>query len=238
MPSDLTGLGTFALALVTVVIIVQTWHARQADAADRAARSIRAAVREQLDSLRAWSTLDPERGDVERLVRLADLPLPIDRVTAMIDSVDVPEDLAVYLIWVLGELSRLRGELEGSVAPYSRITNREARISPVPDTILGTWRVTLELQQVLLCLIQGEARRRGRTRLADLGAGMVWVQPRPRPGDMRAGDRLAQELYLQAPPFPKDPAYARCDVGPREAEARRLAAVRNAAYPKPEQPSP
>ena len=229
MTFDLTGVGTLALALATFGIILQTWRTRRADAVDRAARSIRAAIREQLDNLRAWTALDPERGDVDRLVRLADLGLQVDRVTAMVDSVEVPQDLAVYLIWLLGELSRLRDELERGVAPFRNFATRDARLSPPPNAITGTWRVMLELMQVLLCLIQGEARRRRLKRLAELGVGVVWVQPRQRPGDMRVGDRLTQEVHLQAPPFPSDPAYARCDVGPREAEARNLAGARAAA---------
>jgi hypothetical protein len=187
MTFDLTGVGTLALALATFGIILQTWRTRRADAVDRAARSIRAAIREQLDNLRAWTALDPERGDVDRLVRLADLGLQVDRVTAMVDSVEVPQDLAVYLIWLLGELSRLRDELERGVAPFRSFATRDAHLSRPPNAITGTWRVMLELMQVLLCLIQGEARRRRLKRLAELGVGVVWVQPRQRPGDMRVG---------------------------------------------------
>lgn len=234
--TDWTAIATIALAIATFALVVQTWWHRRAGERASIARLIRAAVREQLSNLDAWTAHDPHQGDVLRLVQLAELQPSLDRVTSVLEGVDLSDELAVYLVWLLGDLDRALGDLRRAVAPYVNLQN--ARFTQAPQAVTASWRVCLEHLQVLLCLIQAEARRRDMEELADLGAGVAWAQPVMRPGEMRAGDRVIEVTRLHAPPFPSDPAYARCDIGPREAEARRLSAAREAAMVAAVSPHP
>jgi hypothetical protein len=220
----LAAIGTLFLAAATVAVIVQTGLARRHDARAAVAELIRAAVHEQLENLRLLGTLDPSRGDGRVVLPLASVTLPVAHVDALVDGIDLPEQLAVYMIWLLASIARQREELRGLLEPLAGL-----QVSGLSEPIQARYRVLVDELQVLLCLVQGEARRRKMSAVAELGTGVSWTRPRPRPGNMRVGDRITEEAYLQAPPFPAHPAYARCDVGPREEEARRLEQERQTA---------
>lgn len=221
MNIDWTAIATLALAVVTAVLVVETWWARKAAERSLVARALRAVVFEQLENLRQWQRCDVDRYREVALARFRETTVSFDHVTELLDLVDLPDELAVYVVWLVGDTTRCLREMEGYVDLAAPPGARAPEVHYGNTPLAGDWQITHEHLQVLLCLVQAEARRRRMAAVAAIGASSIWVRPRSRPGDMRAGDRIVEESHRQAPPFPCDRAYDGCDIGPREALAAR-----------------
>jgi hypothetical protein len=153
-----------------------------------------------------------------------------ERVTALVDSVDLPNDLAIYIIWLVGDTGRVLDDLSESFRPFAGLVDHGGGGTNFASTrIPADWSVVLDRLQVLLCLLQAEAGRRRMGPLAELGFDVSWTRPRVKPDGIRLGNRVADQVYFAAPTFPRGSAYARCDVGPREQEAARIAAAERAS---------
>jgi hypothetical protein len=60
-------------------------------------------------------------------------------------------------------------------------------------------------------------------------AHVRWELPQVWPERMRALTQVSESTYLEAPPFPSDPAYASCSFGARDAKANELQAAAQAS---------
>ena len=227
--------GTLLLACATVVLAGATvWLAFDQRRGRIEARhalvrvALRAALGEQLENARRWHPRDPSRGD-EALQALRSAAPDFEATTRLLSEVDLPAELAAYLLWVIGDTRRawdaLRALLD-SVAP----TDGSAPTShPTNSSVRNDWEVILERLQVAACLLAAEASRRGFGVDAGIVAHVRWELPQVWPERMRALTQVSESTYLEAPPFPSDPAYARCSFAARDAKANELQAAAQAS---------
>lgn len=95
-------------------------------------------------------------------------------------------------------------------------------VHPTNSNVRNDWTLILERLQVMACLLAAEASRRGYGADAAIVDQVRWEFPEVWAERTRALTQLSEGTYLEAPPFPSDPAYARCGVGPRDARANEL----------------
>ncbi|MHB8398032.1 MAG: hypothetical protein ACYDCI_03765 [Candidatus Limnocylindrales bacterium] len=224
---DWTAIATFALALVTAALVAVTVWSRRAEARGRDAVALRAAVYEQLENLRRWQRREPVRIGQDQLGTLRDAGPSFDQIERLIGQVALPDDLGIYLVWLVGDTRRALEHIDETidrVAPPG--SHDPAALSAT--NLQDDWELLLDRLQVFLCLIQAEAARRHFGSVGAQSAALSWTRPRSRPPGRRAMNRLSEEIYLQAPPFPAGRASTRCSVGARDAEAARIEDARAA----------
>src|SRR5258706_4117526 len=111
----LVGIGTLALALATVWLALEQRRTRLHAERRRVRTLLRAAVAEQLENMRRLHPRDPSRGQ-PALIALRDSGPTFDSLRRLVEELDLPPDLAAYLIWLVGDAqqrwSAFRGLLD------------------------------------------------------------------------------------------------------------------------------
>lgn len=112
MAMDVPAIATLILAAATVVLAGGTvWLALEqrqgrVDAVHERIRvALRAALAEQLENGRRWHPRDPNRGD-PALQSLRDAGPSFETTTRLLSVVDLPPELAAYLLWLMGDTRR------------------------------------------------------------------------------------------------------------------------------------
>jgi hypothetical protein len=133
--------------------------------------------------------------------------------------------LAAYLIWLMGDTRNrwdaMRGLLDRVAPPGVPVPP----LAPSNSNVRSDWTVILERLQILACLLAAEASRRGFDPDAAIVDHVRWELPQVWPKGERGSVRLTDETYFEAPPFPSDAAYERCDVGQCDSNAYQLGAA-------------
>jgi hypothetical protein len=145
-----------------------------------------------------------------------------DEIDHLIRRVALPDDLGLYLIWLVGNT---RQAVEYIRVLLDLVAPVGGSAHPVPlsnSNLQDDWELLLDRLQVMLCLLQGEAaRRRFRSVGGSAEDSVSWTLPR---SGRRALTSVSDAIYLQAPAFPAGTWYAQCSVGARDAAAARIAA--------------
>ena len=223
---------TLILAAATVVLAGGTvWLAleqRQGriDAAHQRVRvALRAALAEQLENGRRWHRCDPNRGDAA-LQSLRVAGPSFDVTTRLLSVVDLPPEFAAYLLWLMGDTRRAWDALRGLLDLVAPADGSVPTVSPNNSNVRSDWKLIIERLQVMSCLLAAEASRRGYDADAAIVDQLRWELPEVWAERMRFSTKLSEVMYLDAPAFPSDPAYAKCGVGQRDARANELMAAR------------
>lgn len=201
----LVGLGTLALAVATVALVVEARMSRR-DASDGVRRRLfRAAASELLDALRSWQSANPAHGG-PALDRLRRSEPKLDAMSLMLDSVDLPPDLAVYLVWLRG---RIREEWQYwltviLVAP----SDDPSPVAHAPDSGVGYWSRMVDRLEVAAALIASEADHQGFDEIKRFHDAAPWVVTLEGPPDERLHRAANDQALLGAPRFPAAPRFA------------------------------
>jgi hypothetical protein len=171
---------------------------------DPATSWVRAALVEQLDNCRAWSSADPARGEPS-VRNLHGAEPRLAAIGTMVDHVDLPPDLAAYLIWLTSTVGDQWGRIEVLLEQLADSWTR----GPDPareGQLMDDWRAMVERLQVTAALPAAAARRRGRADVAKLHDIVAWTVVPRRPDRWR--ELLAISDRMRGiPPFPADPAF-------------------------------
>jgi hypothetical protein len=228
-----TAVGTILLAGATVAL---AWQERRGRLEARDARirtALRAALAEQLENMRRLHRRDPSRGR-PALLALRATKVRFDRLLRLLDRVDLPSELAAYLIWLAGDTRGRWSWFQGLLDKVTPADDASPNVHAGNTTVREDWELILERVQVAGCLVSGEMHRRGFSTDAATIDRVAWGLPKVWPPTIRTGTRISESTFFDAPPFPADPAYARCDVPAREAKAAELEqASQDALYEKP-----
>jgi hypothetical protein len=219
-PETAVALMTGALAVATFWLAWEARKARREARRDEERRILRAALAEQLDNLRAWTSRDPMRG--EPAVRgLQGAEPRLASIASLLDRLELQPDLVAYLIWLTSAVGDHWGRIELSLS--SAWGGTEAWTggpSPLNDTLASQltddWRAMVERLQVLAALAAAEARRRGVDDVAAPHDVAPWSIVPQRPPRWRELMAIAG-IQRGEPPFPSDPAF----VGVRPAARDR-----------------
>jgi hypothetical protein len=216
-----TAIGTLGLAGATVALAWQQRRARIDAREVRIRTALRAALAEQLENMRRLQGRDPSRGR-PALLALRATQVRFDRLLRLLDRVDLPGELAAYLIWLAGDTrgrSAVFRELLDKVTPPA---DGSADVHAGNTTVREDWEMLLERIQVAGCLVAGEMDRRGFATDAVTIDRVAWSLPKVWPPTFRRNTRISETTYFGAPPFPSGPAYSRCDVPARDAQAAQV----------------
>ncbi len=196
------ALATLALAVATGWMAREIRKERIESSRGKVRGALRAALMEQLEDTRRWHSAKPDRrGDDPDEYRFAE---PVtDQLTALARDVDLPADVAAYLMWLVADVRRIwamyTAMLDQVKGTYHGVVEKnEAR---------RLWGLGLDHLQVVTGLIAGELRRRDHDADAAIIGSVVWMAPETWPGG-RATTMVAQTTYMGAPRFPSDPAFA------------------------------
>jgi len=196
----MTGL----LAAATFWLAWEARKARREASREDERRILRAALSEQLDNCRAWTSRDPARGEPAiRNLRGAEPRLAA--VTVLLDRLDLPPDLVAYLIWLTSTIGDHWGRIEKLLDELARIWGA-GRDGARESRLMDDWRVMVEHLQVLAALTVAEARRRDLVEVAKPNDVVPWTVVSQRPERWR--ELLALDGFGRGdPPFPTDPAF-------------------------------
>lgn len=227
--------GTLVLALATVGLAVATvWLAFEQrrgriDARDMRVRTaLRAALGEQLENARRWHRRDPSRGE-EALQALRSIGPAFEATTRLLSEIDLPAELAAYLLWLIGDTRRAWDSFRALLDRIAPADASVPTVHPSNSSARNDWELILERLQVAVCLVAAEASRRGYGVDGEIADHAPWALPKVWPERMRILTQVSESTYFEAPPFPLDPAYARCSVGARDAKANELQAAAQAS---------
>ena len=217
------------VALATLALAVATgWMAREIRKerieahTEKIRGALRAALMEQLESTRRWHSIKPDRrGDDPDEYRIAE-PI-MDQLSALARDVDLPADLAAYLMWLVADVRRIWAEYTATLDQvkgtyHGTVDKNEVRRS---------WGLGLDHLQVVTGLIAGELRRRGHEADASVTASVLWMLPETWPGG-RASTMVSQVTYMGAPRFPADAAFTTESPAGRDQRAAGIAAASRA----------
>lgn len=209
-PETAVALMTGALATATFWLAWEARKARREARRDDERRILRAALAEQLDNLRAWTSRDPARG-APAIRGLQGAEPRLAAVAALLDRLDLQPDLVAYLIWLTSAVGDHWGRIEGAIGalPAAWGSNPPTMsIDAAATAQLGDdWRAMVERLQVLAALAAAEAQRRGLDDIAGPHAAAPWTIVPERPPRWRELMAIAG-IPRGEPPFPSDPAFA------------------------------
>jgi hypothetical protein len=195
--------GTFVLACATAVLAVATvWLAleqRQGriEAGDARARvALRAALGEQLENARRWHSSDPSRG-AEVLQALRSAGPEFEATTRLLSEVDLPAELAAYLLWLVGDTRRAWDTFRALLNRIAPADGSVPTVHPSNSTAQDDWGLILERLQVAACLVAAEASRRGYGVDGAIVDHVRWALPRVWPERMRVGTQVSESTYLR-----------------------------------------
>lgn len=201
----LIGGATLGLAVATVWLAIEARKARtNATIADRR-RLLRSAVAEQLDNLRQWQGANPAHGD-PALERLRRSEPKLDAAEQLVDQMDLPADLAVFLVWQLG---RIREEWMWwttviAVGPSSD----DSPAAHSSNSGVGAWARMIDRLQVLAVLMAAEASARGFQEIRQMHDAAPWIVVLEGPDRERELRWATDRAHLGAPPFPANQRFA------------------------------
>jgi len=213
------------VALATLGLAVATgWMAREIrkeridTAKERVRGALRAALMEQLENTRRWHNAKPDRkGYDPDEYRFAE-PV-MDQLTVLARDVDLPSDLAGYLIWLVAHLHRTWAEyatmLDKADETDQKILDR--------NEVRRVWGLGLDDVQVIASLDASELRRRGHAADAAESESVPWMLPE-KWGDGRTNTMITFVTYMGAPRFPADPFFAPQSPASRDKRAAEIAA--------------
>ncbi len=216
------ALSTLALALATGWMAREIRQERIETAKERVRGALRAALMEQLENARRWHTAKPDRkGDDPNEYKF---PAPaFDQLSALARDVDLPADVAAYLIWLVADVHRawaaymaMLDQVQGTY--HGVVEKNEAR---------RIWGLGLDHLQVITGLVAGELRRRGHAADAEVTGRVLWMLPETWPGG-RATTMVAQVTYMSAPKFPADPTFTQDSPAGRDQRAAEISAASRA----------
>jgi hypothetical protein len=227
--------GTFILACATVVLAFATvWLAREQrrgriEAGHTQVRAaLRAALGEQLENARRWHPRDPSRG-AEALQALRSAGPEFEASTRLLSEVDLPPELAAYLLWLVGDTRRAWDTFRALLDRVAPADGSVPTVHPSNSSARDDWGLILDRLQVAACLVAAEASRRGYGVDGAIVDHVRWELPQVWPERMRALTQVSENTYFEAPPFPSDSAFARCSFGARDAKANELLAAAQAS---------
>lgn len=216
----LIGAGTLALAVATVWLASEARKARlQADEAVRR-RLLRSALAELLDDLRVWTSANPARGQ-PALEQLRHAEPALEALGRLVDEVDLPGDVAIYLVWLTG---RIREESAWWSTVIAVAPGDPDPAAHPPDSGVGKWSLLVDRLQVAAALVAGEAARRGYPEIRQLHDAAPWTVVLPGPPRERELRHLTAVTMLGSPAFP-----AGADFTATSPEARDRAGAATAA---------
>lgn len=211
----LVALGTLALAGATFKLVRETKQGREEERLERQRVAFRAALVEQLENLRPWPAVATTFLPVERLLGWAPT---FEALSHLLGTVDLPGDLATYLVWAMAMVREDNAGFQGQQADAAR-----------QDTDLAI----LERLQLIACLLAREARQRGFRDIAEAfpqdALWLPWLHPRVWPSGLRATAAQTERIYRFGPGFPQGPAYHGCLPEARDDLAQQLWGQQEAA---------
>ena len=222
----LVALGTLALAAVTVWLILDARHARKEERLGHQRTAFRAALVEQLENCRPWSAASTGlEGPVERLQGWEP---SFQALSRLLGTVDVPGELAAYLVWAIAMVREDNDRAQPGAAPMGP-ENHWVHEGFTPAAILAI----LERLQTTACLLACEARRRGFRDIAEAfpqdAPWLLWLHPRIWQSGLRASTAQGEAVILFGPGLPQDSAYQGCLPEARDHLAQQLWGQQEAA---------
>lgn len=214
---DLLGVATICLALATVWMALEVRQGRIESGKATTRVALRGALMEQMENARRVYALDPARLAAEFPARARKAEPDWGQVQSLLRSLDLPPELAAYLMWLAGDTRRVWDQIARKLDAY---------VFPngIPDRLYADWWLLLDRVQVAAALAAAELTRRGCRVDGASVDGVTWMLPKVAPGG-RASTQLTEETYLLAPRFPADKAYAGASPAARDAHAQRILAA-------------
>jgi len=217
--SGLVALGTFALALGTVWLILDGREARRDENLERDAAYFRAALIEQVELCRHWYVGNPRiKGENAALLLFGWSPR-FEALTKLLSTTSVPGPLSAYLVWLM---ARVQDHNNAMVQPLLNEARKIGASAIVPKLGAFTeqWQIQLDYLQLIVWLLDAEAARRG---LGDVAAAfnpranwLPWLIGEPRPKRDNDQINVVNQRYWNAPPWPTDQAYQWCSPAARD----------------------
>lgn len=236
---DLTALGTFALAAVTAWL---GWQARNQIADARTARAqelaehhrgvLRGALAEAVENCRRWIGREPRTPSVTAIA-LVPPPLDFDALARLLSSIDLPPDLAAYLLWVRGHVQQLVGRYLELAPP---VTSDKAVDATSFNQLRGIWDQELDMLQSVVCLLRAHAASEPNLETAATSFDFrYWLTAREGPPNARMQEyELSLRPRMGAPEFPSSrPAYSQCAPSARDSEGAAAGAASKERFYRP-----
>lgn len=200
----LVGSGTLALAVATVWLALEARTTRTAAATAAQRRLLRSALAEQLDNLRHWFGANPAHGDPS-LDRIRRGEPRLAAVQSLLDGAELPPDLAVYLVWILG---RIREEwLFWPTVIAVGASDAESPADHPVNSGIGIWSRMVDRLQVVAALVATEATREGFDELKRTHDAAPWTTVLEGPDRERELRSMTDRAHLGAPTFPTEGAF-------------------------------
>jgi hypothetical protein len=209
---------TGTLAAATVWLALEQRKGRIDSERNRVRITMRGALAEQLENMRRLHGRDPSRGQPALLALRASAPT-FDRIGVLIREVNLPTELAAYLIWLVGETQQRWTSFEGLLDDVAPADGSVGRVHATNSTVHSDWKLILERIQIAGCLVAAELARLGFGADAAIVDRVAWTVSAVWPAGMRATTRVSEGIYFDGPPFPGAAAYAGCSPNSRDAQA-------------------
>jgi len=217
MPDPL-AVATVVLALFTGWLALEARWSRKQDKHEKQRLAFRAALFEQLDNCRLWLSHPPDRG-VAMLEYMQGRAPKFEAVEALLGAVDLPSDLAAYVVWLVAETRDVHGQFDKRLTPPI-IADDLLR----PDKFRDEWWVLVDRIQVLASLLQVAAEKRGLRGV--LPPNSRWLRPLPGPAEGRTLTEANDLAMRGAPPWPA--GFEKAKPAKRDHEGAALAAQQHA----------
>jgi hypothetical protein len=213
------ALATLALALVTGWMAREIRKERIDTAKEKVRGALRSALMEQLENARRWHTAKPDRkGYDPDEYRFAE-PV-MEQLNTLARDVDLPSDLAGYLIWLVAHVRRTWAEY---AAMLDKADETDQKILDRVE-VRRVWGLGLDDVQVLAGLVACELTRRGHAADAAVIQSVPWMLPE-KWGEGRTSTMITFVTYMGAPRFPASPFFAPQSPGSRDKRAAEVSAA-------------
>ena len=94
---DWIAVGTFALAMATFGLVIETRRSRRGAETEAAARALRLALVELADAAHHWQTTPPETGSL--VYSTPDVAVELPNTRDLLTRVAMPAEVLAYLLW-------------------------------------------------------------------------------------------------------------------------------------------
>ena len=179
---------------------------------------LRAALIEAAENCRQWLAHEPATNREVALMRSR--PLRFVSLSWLLASLDLPSDVATYLLWLKHHLSDNQQRYDAQIEAAGE-DRQQASLAA-----RGLWEVELDLLQTSACILRAHALANPTlAAVADTVTAPAWLASRPAPENQRVYEQVSQQAYFGAPAFPQGDAYLACTAASRDRAGQTMLAA-------------